>query len=97
MGKGDKKTGKGKRAQGSYGITRKRGGSKTNSSPKTDNVDGVKVKDEAVKAKQQPRKRQRKQQRTLLRKHLQPLKRQHPKKQKKINQKILCTELYIFS
>ena len=51
MGKGDKKTGKGKRAQGSYGITRKRGGSKTNSSPKTDNVDGVKVKDEAVKAK----------------------------------------------
>lgn len=49
MGKGDKKTGKGKRAQGSYGITRQR--KKTTSSPITDpKVEKVKVVEKVEKA-----------------------------------------------
>ncbi len=50
MGKGDKKTGKGKRAQGSYGITRQR--KKTTSSPITaPKVEKVKVVEKVEKPK----------------------------------------------
>ncbi len=45
MGKGDKKTAKGKRIQGSYGKTRKRSKDKTNTSSLTSNIEVVKVKE----------------------------------------------------